>query len=241
MAAPQVIAHRGASAHRPENTLAAFRRAAELGARFIETDLRVTRDARFVLLHDARVNRTTNGRGRVANFSLTELRRLDAGAWFAPTYAHERVPTLEEALDLAEWLDFGIYLELKARLKTEQSLALARMLRERRAMARVVVLSFSSRALARMRAIEPSLRTALLVGRRGPAIGPARRVRAAILAPWHERITSRIVRQARKAELGVVAWTVNDPGDIRRMIALGVDGIMSDWPERVAQAAGNQR
>ncbi len=240
MAAPQVIAHRGASAHRPENTLAAFRRAVELGARFIETDLRVTRDARFVLIHDARVNHTTNGRGRVADFTLAELRRLDAGAWFAPSYVRERVPTLEEALDLAEWLDFGIYLELKARLKSAQAIALARVLRERQALGRVMVLSFSARALARMRVIEPSLRTALLVGRRGPAIGPARRVGAAILASWHERINQRMMRRARKAGLGVVAWTVNDSGDIRRMIELGVDGIMSDWPERVAQAAGER-
>ena len=232
----EVIGHRGASAHAPENTLAAFRRAVELGARFVETDLRVTRDGRFVLLHDAKVNRTTNGRGRVANFSLAELRRLDAGAWFSPSYARERVPTLEEALDLAESLGFRIYLELKARLKSGQMIELARMLRERRALARVVLLSFSARALARMRAVEPSLRTTLLVGRRGPAIGPARRVGATVLAPWHERINRRMMRRARKAGLGVVAWTVNDPGDIRRMIELGVDGIMSDWPERVAQA-----
>jgi glycerophosphoryl diester phosphodiesterase len=90
-----VIAHRGASGHAPENTLASFRRAVSLGATFIETDLQLTRDTRFVAIHDDTVDRTTNGKGRVHDLTLTELRRLDAGSWFGSEFTGERVPTLE--------------------------------------------------------------------------------------------------------------------------------------------------
>ena len=89
-----VIAHRGASGHAPENTLAAFRQAVALGATFIETDLQLTRDARFVAIHDDTVNRTTNGQGTVHDLTLAEVRKLDAGSWFGSEFAGERVPTL---------------------------------------------------------------------------------------------------------------------------------------------------
>src|SRR5437762_13057428 len=91
-----VIAHRGASGNAPENTMAAFKKAVALGANFIETDLQLSRDARFVAIHDATVNRTTNGQGTVHDMTLTELRRLDAGSWFGSEFAGERIPTLEE-------------------------------------------------------------------------------------------------------------------------------------------------
>src|SRR5438046_5655063 len=91
-----VIAHRGASGNAPENTMAAFKKAVALGASFIETDLQLSRDARFVAIHDATVNRTTNGQGTVHEMTLTELRRLDAGSWFGSEFAGERMPTVEE-------------------------------------------------------------------------------------------------------------------------------------------------
>ena len=97
-----VIAHRGASGHAPENTLAAFRKAVSLGAPFIETDLQLSRDARFVAIHDATVDRTTGGRGAVHDLTLAELRRLDAGSWFGSEYAGERLPTLDEILEFAK-------------------------------------------------------------------------------------------------------------------------------------------
>jgi glycerophosphoryl diester phosphodiesterase len=100
------IAHRGASGHGPENTMAAFRLAVEMGAQMIETDLRLTRDAKIVAMHDATVNRTTNGRGNVDKMSFTELRGLDAGGWFlsaeGKSFTGERVPTLDEILQFSK-------------------------------------------------------------------------------------------------------------------------------------------
>lgn len=238
MAHPWVIAHRGASAHAPENTLAAFRRAVEFGASGIETDLRVTRDGKFVLLHDARVNRTSDGRGRIDQLSFETVRKLDVGSWFDEEFAGERIPTLEEALALAAELDVWLYLELKVALEGSLPFALADALRRSRRLDRVVVLSFDPAELSLMRATDPRLLTALLVGRTGPMVEPARRAGARLLAPRHRRVTRRLLRRAREAGLGVVAWTVNTRQDMRRMLALGVDGIMTDWPGSLIETIG---
>src|SRR5204862_28415 len=108
-----VIAHPGASGNAPENTLAAFKKAVALGAPFIETDLQLSRDAHFVAIHDATVNRTTNGQGAVHDMKLAELRRLDAGSWFGSEFAGERIPTLEEVLEFSKKNDVVFYLEIK--------------------------------------------------------------------------------------------------------------------------------
>src|SRR5437667_458759 len=108
-----VIAHRGASGNAPENTMAAFKKAVALRANFIETDLQLSRDARLVAIHDATVNRTTNGQGTVHDMTLTELRRLDAGSWFGSEFAGERIPTLDEILAFSKKHDVVFYLEIK--------------------------------------------------------------------------------------------------------------------------------
>src|ERR1700684_1491195 len=113
MRAPWIIAHRGASGHAPENALAAFERAVQLGAGFIETDLHLTRDARFVAIHDSTLERTTNGRGNVHDYTLAELRQLDAGMWFDREFMGQRIPTLEEVLHFGKEHDVIFYLEVK--------------------------------------------------------------------------------------------------------------------------------
>src|SRR5713226_3974996 len=108
-----VIAHRGASGYAPENTFAAFRKALAMGATFIETDLQLSRDARFVALHDPTVNRTTNGQGSVHDMTLADLRKLDFGSWFGSEFSGERIPTLEEILEFCKKNDVMFYLEIK--------------------------------------------------------------------------------------------------------------------------------
>src|ERR1700685_4539839 len=102
MRKPWVIAHRGASGHAPENTLAAFERAVQLGAGFIETDIRLTRDARFVAIHDDTLERTTNGRGAVNMHTVAELQELNAGHWFDREFSGQYIPTLEEVLEIGK-------------------------------------------------------------------------------------------------------------------------------------------
>src|SRR5271156_1995633 len=139
-----LIAHRGASGHAPENTLAAFRKAIAQGVAFIETDLQLTRDTHLVAIHDDTVNRTTNGQGAVHDLSLEEIRKLDAGSWFGSEFAGERIPTLEEILDFSKKNDVVFYLELKPTGSWGGEHALIGALRSSGEVARTIVISFDS-------------------------------------------------------------------------------------------------
>src|SRR5260370_1823168 len=157
-----VGAHRGGSGPAPENPMGAFRRAVELGAIFIETDLQLSRDARFVAIHDETLQRTTNGEGPVHEWTLAELRELDAGSWFGGEFIGERVPTLEEILRFARETDVIFYLELKPCAPWGAEHALVAALRDAGEAARTVVLSFDAPTLAAVRRLDPTLMTGLL-------------------------------------------------------------------------------
>ena len=232
-----VIAHRGASGHAPENTLAAFRRAAALGASFIETDLRLSRDARFVAIHDDTVNRTTNGQGRVHDLTLADLRRLDAGSWFGSEFSGERIPTLEEILDFSKKNDVVFYLELKPTGAWGGEHALIGALRESGEIARTIVISFDAGIIAALRNIEPTLMTGLLFeGQIDQPLERAVEVGARQLAVRGDLVTPALIVEARKRDLQIVCWTVNQPAHMRMLIEAGVDGIMSDYPDRLVAA-----
>jgi glycerophosphoryl diester phosphodiesterase len=232
-----VIAHRGASGHAPENTLAAFKRAIALGATFIETDLQLTRDSRLVAMHDATVNRTTNGQGKVHDLTLMELRRLDAGSWFGSEFAGERIPTMDDILGFSKKHDVVFYLELKPGGSWGGEHALVGALRESGEIPRAVVISFDADILARLRKIEPTLMTGLLYdGQIEQPLEKALEVGARQLAVRGDLVTPALLKDARKRDLQVVCWTVNHPAHIRMLLAAGVDGIMSDYPDRLIAA-----
>jgi len=229
-----VIAHRGASGHAPENTLAAFKRAVGLGATFIETDLQLTRDSRFVAMHDGTVNRTTNGQGKVHDMTMAELRRLDAGSWFGSEFAGERIPTLDEILEFSKKHDVVFYLELKPGGSWGGEHALVGALRESGEIPRAVVISFDADILARLRQIEPTLMTGLLYdGQIEEPLKKALEVGARQLAVRSDLVTPALLKDARERDLQVVCWTVNHPAHIRMLMAAGLDGIMSDYPDRL--------
>jgi glycerophosphoryl diester phosphodiesterase len=114
MDTPFLIAHRGGATEAPENTLAAFRHALSLGIRYVELDVQMSSDGELVVIHDETLDRTTSGSGPVGDHTYEELRRLDAGSWFAPEYAGERIPTLREVLDLCVLEGVGVVIELKS-------------------------------------------------------------------------------------------------------------------------------
>jgi len=232
-----VIAHRGACGHAPENTLAAFRKAIALGAAFVETDLQLSRDAHFVAIHDDTVNRTTNGQGAVHDLTLAELRRLDAGAWFGSEFAGERIPTLEELLEFSKQHDVVFYLELKPGGSWGGEHALIGALRESGEIPRTVVISFDAAILESLRKIEPTLMTGLLYdGQIEKPIERALEIGARQLAVRANLITPALLVEARTKDLQVVCWTVNHPAHMRLLIEAGVDGIMSDYPDRLVAA-----
>jgi glycerophosphoryl diester phosphodiesterase len=229
--AVQIIAHRGASGSCPENTLAAFRRAADLGADMIELDVQLTRDAAVVVMHDWTLERTTSGAGAVADHTLADLRRLDAGAWFGPRHRGAPVPTLEEVLGAVA---LPVNVELKPRGEDGLEACALAVVRAGRALDRVVFSSFAPEALERLRALAADAVLAVLWEEpaQTEALRLAERVRARALHVRKDAVTPEGVAAAHAANLAVRAWTVNEREDFDRVSAAGVDAVFTDHPER---------
>jgi glycerophosphoryl diester phosphodiesterase len=221
------IAHRGASGYAPENTLAAYRRAVAQGVTFIETDLHLTRDAHFVALHDETVNRTTNGQGPIQRMTLLEARRLDAGSWFGSEFI----------LDFAKKHDVVFYLELKSDGFWGGDHALISALRDSGEIPRVIVMAFDASILEGLRKIEPTLMTALLYdGTIENPLEKALSIGARQIAVKGDLMTPNFLSEAHKKDIQLVCWTINQPAHMRLLAAAGVDGIMSDYPDRLLAA-----
>ncbi|HYL79422.1 MAG TPA: glycerophosphodiester phosphodiesterase [Candidatus Acidoferrum sp.] len=245
---PAVQGHRGASALAPENTLAAFRKAIELGADGMEMDLQLTRDGAVVVIHDDTLERTTDGRGRVTDLSLAEVKQADAGVKFAPAYRGERIPTLGEVIDLVKAcgndrvrlnleIKFGKGREGQPGDIEERVLA---VLRAASFVERVTVQSFHHPSPAKMKTLEPRIPTGLLVAARQPAPDPVTQVRehgADYYAPEHPLVTPELVRTLHQSGIPVVTWTVNEEPLMRRLVEAEVgslpgDAIISNYPDR---------
>ena len=229
-----IIAHRGASGTRPENTLVAFRRAQEIGAHMIELDVQLSRDGEVVVIHDWTLARTTTGRGRVVSRTLAELQQLDAGSWFDTTYAAERIPTLREVLDA---VSLPVNVELKARGEDGLEARALDVVRAAGAEDRVVFSSFHPESLVRLRRRSASAAIAVLWSRRrlAMALRLAGRVGATALHIRNDASSPDEVGAARAQGLEVRAWTVNDPGEFARLAQAGVSGVFTDFPERFLQ------
>jgi glycerophosphoryl diester phosphodiesterase len=236
---PLVIAHRGASGTCPENTLVAFARAATLGAHMVELDVQLTRDGEVVVIHDWTLERTTDGTGAVSERTLADIRGLDAGAWFGPAFRGARVPTLAEVLARIE---LPINVELKPVGDDGLEARALAVVEAAGALARVVFSSFDEAALARLRA-RSSRATLAVLREAGPvteAVACAERVGARALHLRKDAATADAVRVSARAGLPVRAWTVNERGEMDRLVAAGVEGVFTDFPERFLQFAGGQ-
>lgn len=224
-----VIAHRGASAYRPENTLPAYALAVEMRADMIEIDLHRTRDGAIVVTHDEALA-GIGGRGEVAHATLAEIRRLDAGSG-------ERVPTLDEVLDrFGDRIAFN--LEIKRGSDAEYQGLEAEALEaveKRGLLARTLFSSFYDPVLARLRALSARARIGLLISRRHPVaiLERARALRAEAINPEDSVATPELVAAAHRAGLDVHVFTVDAEEALRRFVGLGVDGIFTNVPDRL--------
>jgi glycerophosphoryl diester phosphodiesterase len=247
------FAHRGSSTRAPENTLAAFEAAIKDGADAIEFDVRRTLDGVPVVLHDATLDRTTTGRGPLLGTTLRELRRLDAGAWFAARFRGARVPTLAETLDLCCGRA-GLNIEMKldglpggrsGRTAEAQALALAvaRVVAQSRFDGYLVVSSFDRKALEAFRARSPKALLGFLVSRSARAVSAVnRRVRLHAVHPHRRLASARRLRAIHRRGLLAYVWGVDDTDTMARLALDGADGVMTDDPLLVprsrAQPAG---
>jgi glycerophosphoryl diester phosphodiesterase len=263
---PLVIAHRGASGFAPENMLAAFKLALALGADGVELDVQLSADGHPVVIHDSRVNRTTNGTGAVSRLTLDQLQTLDAGSWFDrrvsrrsrlhaagrlitadertfQSFSGEPVPTLEAVLSLLADAGMGrIYVELKGTPGTRQALlqAILSLVEKLRVERLVTLLSFDHAIVRAARQVSGGIRTAATFPARGRRLMSTRSiVRAAEEAGVNEvalhfgLVTRRAVETFHERGLSVSAWTANRKLSLRRLVACGVDSIMTNFPNRL--------
>lgn len=241
---PSVIGHRGAAARAPENTLTGLRRARELGCDWVEFDVRLTGDGALVLCHDARLERTTTGQGRVSAHNLASLRRIDAGSWFAPEFAGERLPTFDEALALAAELGLAANVEIKAERgqgAATVSAVTAALDRLGNRLPPVLVSSFLRPALAAMRDLAPFVPRGLLLRTipfRWRTI--AARLGCATINVDHRRLNARLAAEIRNAGYPLLAYTVNDPGRARTLFDWGVTSVFSDVPDIILTVSGTE-
>ncbi|MET8636489.1 glycerophosphodiester phosphodiesterase [Streptomyces sp. NPDC004096] len=213
------IGHRGVMGVEPENTLRSFLAAERAGLDLIELDLHLSKDGALVVMHDAEVDRTTDGSGAITEKTLAELRALDAGRG-------ERVPVFEEVLD-------AVGTPLQAEIKdVAAARALAEVMRRRDLVGRVEVSSFHDEAVAEIARLVPGVRTALIASRYGTDIVErAVEAGAATVCLNIRRLTLEVVEHARKADLKIIAWVVNTLDHLRLVRALELDGATTDYPE----------
>ena len=233
---PLIIAHRGASAYAPENTLPAFELAIQQGADFVELDAKLCADQRVVILHDRSVERTTNGAGRVADLTYQQLQELNACYRFHEDYPHEKVPLLEEVLELCAGrsginIELGNYYTPLDNLAEEVALIISNFqLKED-----VIVSAFHPISLRRFHAHSPETPIAFLA-RRGWQGSLSRGWLGRALVPYNalhpekSDVTPRLMASAHKYGYPVRPFTVNDAGEMQQLIALGVDGLITDDP-----------
>lgn len=234
---PLRIGHRGAAGTHPENTMISFHRAVELGSDGIEFDVHRTADGELIVIHDGFLNRTTNGTGLIMATNLAEIEGLDAGAWKNPTFAGERIPTLRQVIRETP-PSLQLYLELKAGSIHYPGIEeeLLAVLQEEGALDRVQISSFDHHALQKLHQLAPMQPLGMLFADNLlDPVALAKQVGAEALHPAWEWVTPAFVERAHAAGLKVNVWTVNLPDAITLMTACGVDGIMSDFPDRVAK------
>jgi len=267
---PLILGHRGAPRLAPENTLASFKAGLEAGVDGFELDVQLSRDGRLVVIHDERVDRTTDGKGWVKDMTLAELKALDAGSWFRPEgsgstsgspgassssggrrvggtgggteapFAGERIPTLEEVLELVAPKCRLINIEIKSGLVLypgieEKTIAL---LKDFGIVEKTVLSSFNHFSLRTAKAVDSSVRTGVLYmeGLVDPWVY-AKHVPADALHPAFYAVAPEIVAGAHAAGLAVNTWTVDDPNDMRRMMTWGVDAVITNQPAVMVEIA----
>jgi glycerophosphoryl diester phosphodiesterase len=214
------IGHRGARAYEPENTLRSFKKAVEMGVDAVELDVRKTKDRQLVVIHDADVKKTTNGKGLVSELTLKEIKEFSAEK-------SEKIPTLKEALDFLD-KKAKILIELKETDIEKQVLA---AVRENGLQKNVIIVSFIEEALGKVRDLDKEVETGLIYVKHKNPIKTALDLEANYLLSLYRFTHTANVKKAHENGLKVIVWTINKPEEVTEYIKKGVDGIASDKPD----------
>ena len=214
------IGHRGARAYEPENTLLSFKKALELNVNAIEFDIRKTKDNEIIVIHDDKVDRTTNGKGLVNELTLKEIKELS-------TEKGEKIPTLEEALDFLN-NKVKILIELKE-LGFENKVL--DIIYKKGLEKNVIIISFLEEALRKIRELNNEIEIGLLYVKHKNPIKTALELKANYILPFYRFAHSNIIKKAHENGLKVIVWTINNKEEVLEYIKKGVDGIASDKPD----------
>lgn len=233
-----VIAHRGFSGAAPENTLAAFKKAIDAGADMVELDVHLSKDGHVVVIHDDTLDRTTNGKGNVASYTLSQLSEFDAGSWFNPRFSGERIPTLQEVLNLARGRipvhieikkgDLGPYSIADLANRSLQEVEKAGMLSQ------VLFGSFDPAAIDRVSQSNPRARVALIHNQPWTVpqeVTGGRNI--AVLSCGGKVLTQSNISGAHRRGLRIFVWTLNTDEQMQHFLNLEVDGIITNHPDRL--------
>ena len=245
---PLIIAHRGASALAPENTLAAFRKAVEDGAEGIEFDVRLSKDGTVVVFHDADLKRIAGRDEKVIDLSFEELQKIDTGTWFNRVFprlenerfSNETIPTLQDVLDLLKDFRGLIYIELKCREREVEPLAEAvcRAISASHLLPNIIVKSFRLQAIPEIRRLCPGITTAALFApkimtmlrKEKHLLKIAQEFRADQISLHYTLISRKFMKNAERKNLPVTVWTVDNPRFVRRAIDLGITAVITNNP-----------
>ena len=241
MAKAMIHAHRGASGHAPENTLAAFRKAILLGSDGIECDIHLSGDGVYMVCHDDTADRTSNGSGKLSDYTVEELKKLDFGSKYSADFAGEPIPTLHEMLCVVHDMDpINIEIKCLGNNTDEEIDAFYQFLVDERVLERVLISCFNGDLLVRMKELHPDLRCGWLCYgedvKRSIDLAVAGKLDA--IHPDFYHVDEAYIREAHANGIQINVWTVNDPKDIQAMLDLECDGIITNYPDRARALIG---
>ncbi|MFW6268714.1 MAG: glycerophosphodiester phosphodiesterase [Bacillota bacterium] len=252
------IAHRGASGYYPENTLIAFKKALEMGIKWLECDVRLTADKEIVVIHDRKVDRTTDGKGLVSDYTLKELKQLDAGFWFDEKYNQEKIPTLAEVMKILR--NGQLVVEIKDGIYYPEIVnKVVKLVRELGLVNQIIISAFHMQILKKVKKIESELKTAALVqysnnpenkyvkidggkvkvfSSMEELISKARKNMVDMVCPPAEAVTGELVKELHEKNFLVRAWGLSNKPDrkqMQRLIRTGINGMTTNYPDILAE------
>lgn len=230
----QILAHRGLSANAPENTIVSFRKALEANADGIEFDVQITKDKKLVVIHDEKVDRTTNGHGFVRDYTYGELKLLDAGGWFSEEYSSQRIPSLIEVLELVKDSDSVIHIELKNSFIGHKEMAqkVLEVIEQYNLQSRVVISSFNHQAVKTFNELGCNIETAILF--EGVLSNPIEYLKEIGAKSIHTSINSlnpSLLDILKKNNIKVRCYTINSPEDFLYLKGIGIDAVFTDMAD----------
>ncbi|WGL61344.1 glycerophosphoryl diester phosphodiesterase [Pigmentibacter sp. JX0631] len=232
---PRVIGHRGAKGFAPENTITSFRKAKEIGANWVEFDVKETEDGVLIIMHDDDLDRTTNGSGKLISKKWEAIKNLDAGSWFSSEFKNEKIPTFDQTISVLGQLNLGANVEIKPcpSRETRTAIAIANEIKNKwpKNLPKPIVSSFSMESLLAAKKIEPNLIIGALFEKLPPDWKKiAKEVKAQTIHLDHEIVTKELIMEIQGEGYPILTYTVNDQTRANYLFELGVSAVFTDYP-----------